>query len=376
MKKYTSLNAVRRTAKKGLCALVLTSWVVGCAEPAAEPPKPAHIPVTTEAVASTSFQAGIGLLGRLAPSSQVDIVPPATGRILYASGFPDGLRSGRDVRKGQLLFKIENPALELRLTEAQLAMKAAETDLARAKAGVDAGIMPRAELEAQEIAEALAGRRLESAQQELDRLAYRSPASGVLQVDRHYLEGTEVATGTVLASLSGSGARRIEAWVSAADLERLTPGLQVECRRPRRTRLLATARLVEVAQEVEAGGVAKVVAEVEQDMGLPRIGEGLDLLVLMPPRDNVLTVPERALIINGHVKRVFVLEPAGAQLRADSRLVRVGGRFDGRVEIVEGLSDGELVAVEGAEYLTDGMIAEDVTEPAAAGSSPAAEGSE
>lgn len=344
-----------------LWALGCLGLVIGCAEPPPEAPKPAHIPVTVETVATGDFQAAVEVLGRLTAATQVDVRPPASGKIIYGAGFESGLRTGQDVAKGQLLFRIDDPTVALRLQEAELTLKGAQADLERARAGVEAGILPRAELESKQITADLAATRAQRAQEEATRLSYRSPAAGTLHVERRYVPGTEVDPTMVLGSLAGQGARRVEAWVSAGDLERLEPGLAVECRRPRRTRTAGTARLVEVARAVEVGGVARVVAEVESDLELPRPGEGLDLRILLPSVADVLTIPEAALIVNGHVKRVFVLEPAGAQFRADSRMVVVGGRSAGRVEVLEGLKVGETIAVEGAEYLADGATAEDVT---------------
>ena len=350
----------RRTRSMGVVGIL--ALFVGCAEPPAEAPKQANIPVITEVAAPTEFQASIEMLGRLTAAARVEIRPPASGKIHYGPGFEGGLRTGQEVAEGRLLFRIEDPTVALRLAEAELTLQGAEADLERARAGVEAGIMPRAELESKQIAAALAVKRKERAEEEAARLAFRAPAAGTLQVERRYVSGTEVDPGVVLATLAGSGARRVEAWVAAGDLERLDVGLRVECRRPRRSGLAGTARLIEVAGEVEAGGVARVVAEVEDDNGLPHMGEGLDLRILLPSSGEALTVPEAALLVNGHIKRVFVLEPSGALLRAESRMVVTGGRSDGRVEILEGLKEGETIAVEGAEYLADGLTAEDVSD--------------
>ena len=340
--------------------LFLVLGLGACRRPAPKPPKPAKVPVTTEIVQPRSFQASIGLLGRVVPASRIELRPPAEGRIRYTSGNSQGLRTGQTVRAGEPLFRIESPALDLRLSEAELSARAAETELERAKRGAEAGILPLAELEARQIDASLAAKRLLNAQQEYERLSVPAPASGVLKVQRAIIAGTEVGPDTLLAELAGDGAMRVEAWVPAAELDRLDQGLAVECRLPGSTTAAGMGVLTEIAQEVDAGGVARAMVEIRQNSGMPRFGEGVELRVMLPAKPEALTVPKQAVTVSGHVTSVFVLEKVGSSLKATVQLVQLGGRDGDRVEVLDGLKAGARVAVEGAEYLADGLLAEDV----------------
>ena len=57
-----------------------------------------------------------------------------------------------------------------------------------------------------------------------------------------------------------------------------------------------------------------------------------------------LTVPQDAIIDSGHKQRVFVERSAGV---FEPRSVKVGWRSGDRVEIVQGLAEGDRVVVEG-----------------------------
>ncbi|MFB3905822.1 MAG: efflux RND transporter periplasmic adaptor subunit [Acidobacteriota bacterium] len=65
----------------------------------------------------------------------------------------------------------------------------------------------------------------------------------------------------------------------------------------------------------------------------------------------VLAVPESALVRRGQLTGVIVLDEAG---RARFRLVKPGKRYGDRVEILSGLEPGERVVLEGLDRIPDG----------------------
>ena len=163
-----------------------------------------------------------------------------------------------------------------------------------------------------------------------------------------------------MAEVAADGNLRVEAWASADDLARLDTGLVARLQDPQDGREVGHGVVAELARSVDDGGVARVVVGLQADLGMPRVGDGVEVDVLLPERPDVLTVPERALLVQGGVATVFLLEPAGDGFRAASQLVLTGGRHEGQVEVLDGLEAGDKVAVEGAELLADGLGAFDV----------------
>jgi len=64
-----------------------------------------------------------------------------------------------------------------------------------------------------------------------------------------------------------------------------------------------------------------------------------------------LFIPEQAVISRGDLKGVYTVSQEGV---VTFRLVKVGKKADGRVEIISGLNAGEKVVVKGAEEAVDG----------------------
>ena len=353
------MNAYRSFQYRSLISIPLLALLAtACQPPTEKRPPRASVPVRSEVLEAGPFQPSLALLGKVEPAMRLEIRATEAGRIRYAPRFASGLRTGERVEKGELLFEIENDDARLRLAEAELASRLAETERLRAEQGVEGGFLSEAELKQRQIDSELATERLKSARIRIQRLRHTAPRSGVLLVEREVPPGIEISAQNLrVAELAGEGLPRVEAWAAAADLERLRPGLEVQCIGPGTNRRVGAGVLREVARQVDRTGTVRLVVEIEEDQGLPLPGEGLELEVLLDERASALTVPREALIIDGGVTTVFVLEPSGSEYKARRRLVQAGSARAGRVEILDGLKEAERVAVRGAEFLADGLPA-------------------
>lgn len=355
------LRSPRRAPATPLLAL-LALLATACEPPVDPPPPPAKVPVTSEAVSMAPFEPRLTLLGRVEPAARIELRTREEGTLRYPPRFADGLRTGERVRAGERLFSIENPHLELQLTEARLAERSAVAELERARTGVEGGFLPKAELDRRAIDKELATEQLTAALRRTERLVHQAPVSGVLEIGTVSPPGREVGGGTVIGYLATEGAPRIEAWASADDLEHLSPGLRVECRAPRDRQTVGRGVVREVGHQVGALGTVRVVVEIEDDLGVPPPGQGVEVEVLLERREAALTVPLEAVLTQGGGYRAFVLSPSGEASRAEARQLQIGRRSDGRVEVLDGLQEGERVAVRGAELLADGQLVVETSE--------------
>ena len=77
-------------------------------------------------------------------------------------------------------------------------------------------------------------------------------------------------------------------------------------------------------------------------------GGTVNAQVVTMVKENVVTVPEQSVVLRPAGKVVYLI----AEGKAAQKLVETGARLDGRYEIVSGLTGGEIVAVDGAGFLT------------------------
>lgn len=72
--------------------------------------------------------------------------------------------------------------------------------------------------------------------------------------------------------------------------------------------------------------------------------------IILTTRDNAILVPKTSLVLRPAGKVVYVISEGIAH----QQIVEVGEYIDGKIEITVGLKGGEIIAVNGAGFLTDG----------------------
>jgi membrane fusion protein (multidrug efflux system) len=87
----------------------------------------------------------------------------------------------------------------------------------------------------------------------------------------------------------------------------------------------------------------QVRAELANPNGRLRPGMFAEVRVLLPERENLLTVPRTAITYNPYGDSVFVIEQQNNDLVVQRRPVETGNTRDGKVEIIKGLKAGERV---------------------------------
>ncbi|MFL5351405.1 efflux RND transporter periplasmic adaptor subunit [Archangium sp.] len=151
------------------------------------------------------------------------------------------VEQGQEVKKGQLLARIEDTTLRNQLIAARTAVRLAHNSLQVARAEEernrklsDAGVITRRELERAVLAHyqaqaqlSEAEARLALAQQQLSRTHLRAPFDGVVS-ERHASAGDIVQPGAPLYTVIDPTSLRLEASVPASQLNLLEPGVRVD----------------------------------------------------------------------------------------------------------------------------------------------------
>jgi RND family efflux transporter MFP subunit len=336
-----------------IAAVLLVFTALSCDRRA--PEEPAAIPVRFEVAKRAPFAPALTLLGVVRAARTIPLEAVQGGTLVYPRRFAGGLQTGARVRRGETIAELRNDQVILHRTQARLQLEAANAEFERARLSFEAGVVSGSEFSARKIAAELAREAYAAAQRENARLSIVAPESGTLVVAKLMPPGVNVAAGTVLAEIASGGAPIIESGVAAGDRALLRPGLIA-------TFGAGKARIVEVAGVIDASGTARVVATIESG-SVPLPGTGVELLVELDRRPEVLTVPEEAIVAAGDGPAVFVASTSAEGFRAFTRVKRVpvetGGRAGGRVEIVSGLRDGDRVVVSGADALSDDVVVGD-----------------
>jgi RND family efflux transporter MFP subunit len=320
-----------------LATLILFS---GCKYKADNQTAPAPIPVETVRVEKTMTPRLCEVPGTVVPKEKAIVSARTTG-IVDAADFA----LGQQVKKGQVILTISAPELIARVGQAQGSLDKAKRDCERETSLLTKGAStPQTVKEMQErlrIAEAS----LAEAKTLESYTRAEAPFEG--RITRKFVNaGDYSASGTPLFEIEGNGALRVEASVPESfPNSELGATLKIRAESGDCTGILA-----EFSPAADTQSRTRT-AKVDVPDGSPlRSGQFVRLTWPVGSFEEVL-VPESAVSSFGQIQRVFIVENGKALLR----VVRTGESNGGHVQILSGLSGGEILVVRPPSDIANGQ---------------------
>lgn len=320
-----------------------------------------RVPVSVREVGTGSFEDVVVATGTLRPVETTTLTVETGGYLEIARHAQTGRRLGEGdpVKAGQIVARITGEEVELtaRSRATRERYEAARQEARSARALFAEGLISEQELEQAEatLADAEVAWRQSAWTERQSRLV--SPIDGVVlelarnERERPLADGQRVLPGFVVAEIAPLDPLVAEVQVIGADAPRIEPGQPVRLRHHAGDgRERYEGEVVRLAPAIDPVSRAFVV-EIEVDNAGRRLRPGMfvEASVVVSRRDDVPSVPRRAVTERGGRKVVFALDGQ----RADEREVSLGFGDDEAVEIRSGLQPGERIVVSGLETLTD-----------------------
>ena len=258
---------------------------------------------------------------------------------------------GDQVGRGQVLAKVSADMYEAQLAEAQANLRLKQAGLKKAKALYERGsISPMQRLQAQvEHDAAEANEKL--AESRLERAIIKAPFSGMID-DRFADRGEMVPPGGRLFRLVVRGKMKIKSELAEPDVSTFHPGITAEVHIDAFPDTVFQAKLVYVAASAhQASRTFPCEFELDNPKELIRGGMMVRIRVLKDTHQDVLVLPQTALVETETGRNVFVLE--GENVRKKD--VTLGASNHGMVIVANGLNPEETVVVTGQRDLVDGQ---------------------
>jgi RND family efflux transporter MFP subunit len=275
---------------------------------------------------------------------------------------------GASVEAGDPLVTLDDARLAIAVDEAQANLKARSVDVAEAQRELRRGdelrrkgALSEGQLDAlrfaterAESARDLAAAARRRAQVVLDDAVVRAPFAGTVErVDVQV--GDYLAPGTPVATVADFARVRLRAGVTAAEAAGLVPGLQARVSIRALGGYSAPAEIHSVGLMADpASGTYPVEVWLENSDAQLRSGMVGQLHLDTPDDGLAVVVPVSAILRRQGRLSVFVVEQQNGELRAHVRAVRIGRQRGTSVELIDGVSEGERVVVDGLFALTDG----------------------
>ena len=344
-------NKQARTAL--LLLLALAPAAAGCrgeanAETLGVPDTVVLGPDNVIVAAKDTISTGPTLSGELAPEQSAQVRAQVAGSVIeiYAE-------QGQTVRKGQVLARIDDAALEETLLSARAGLRTAENAFSLAKRNAErtaalaaAGAIAQTDVEqadqnvtAAEGAVADARARMRSAKEQAERATVRSPIDGIV-AEQPVNAGDVVQVGNLIYTVVDPRSMRLEASVPVEQLASVQVGTPVQFR-------------VAGYTEPFAGRVSRVNPAVDPATRQVRLyaaisGADRPLVAGLFAEGKVATEQRLGLVVPDDVVNIRGIRPTVLRIRSGAveRIeVEIGAEMPDRnlVEIVRGLAVGDTV---------------------------------
>lgn len=288
----------------------------------------------------------INLVGTLEANEQVEIKSEIDGvveEITFAEGQP--------VKKDDVLFSIDQRKLAAALQQAQANLQLAETTARRYEELVKTQAVSQQEYDQTVANLATARAALVLGQEQLEDATIKAPFDGTMG-ERLVSTGQFVSKGASLGFLVDYDPVKVSFYIPERYLGDIRTGQKVEmtvAAYPEETFTGEVYFIDPTINQDTRTALVKGTVPNPQNRLRPGMFAGLNLITRV--RSAGIAVPESALMVNLDTVKIYVADSGGT---AHSRSVKTGMRFDGMVEITDGLAPGEVVVTEGIQKIRDG----------------------
>jgi RND family efflux transporter MFP subunit len=303
----------------------------------------AALAVTVTTPSAQAWNIGITASGALNPWQEAIIASEISG-LRITDVLVD---VGEQVRKGQELAKLSQAAVKADVAQAQAKLDEARANANRARSLKVSGALPAQQIDQYLTGETVAQAALDAQQIRLSQTRIVAPDDGVISARTATL-GAVLQTGTELFRMVRQNKIEWRAEVAGRDVATIKPGQKARLTLPTGENVTGEVRVVSPTLDASTRN-ATVYISLPSDSpakaGMFAEGE------ILTGSSNALSLPQTAVILRDGNTYAFEI---GTENLVSQRLVKVGRRADGRVEVTDGLSASARVVATGGAFLNDG----------------------
>ncbi|MGL5291579.1 MAG: efflux RND transporter periplasmic adaptor subunit [Vibrionaceae bacterium] len=325
------------------------------AGPAAHAQKPLLQPavdVITQKVVIKPVERRLRLVGNVKSQNSVTIVSEVSGKVdaIY-------VKTGQQVKKGQLLLSINGAKTKALLAEATAFYNDEQRKLTEFKQLYRKGALTKTNLDAQQASVDIAQARLEVTKLNVRDHSLQAPFSGTIGlIDINV--GQFVNMGQSLLTLDDLTAMQLDVKVPEQYLPDLRGNVMINVYSKVWPSAVFAAQLEAIDSRVEQNSLnfrARINLFPNAMPVLP--GMLMEAEINFTPRMAKL-VPAQSVEYLGSKRFVYKVLPDQTVRRTE---VKLGGRFDQMIQVDSGVQEGDPIVVQGLVSLKDGMAINDLT---------------
>lgn len=338
-------------------ALATLSLLTAASEPRAQAPAgPQAIPVEVQLVALAPVVDTLRAIGTLRAEQSIILRPEVPG-VIVKIGFVESA----PVTRGQVLVKLDDTIARAEVQQAEAALNLAQrnydraSELARTGAGA-ARTRDEAQAAFENTRAALALTRAR-----LEKTTINAPFAGLAGLRKVDL-GAYVTVGQDLVSLDAVDIVIVDFNVPERYLRFLAPDNRIQIEADALPGQNFEGKITALNPRIDPDGRSLAVrAQVPNPNGVLKPGMFVRVEIVVAQRENAVVIPEQAIVPSGDRVTVYRIVDGKAVLTQ----IKLGLRSFGKVEVVDGLKEGDTIVTAGQLKLQDGIAVRIL--PAAAG---------
>ncbi|WP_129781492.1 efflux RND transporter periplasmic adaptor subunit [Peristeroidobacter soli] len=326
--------------------------------PGGRPAGAREVPVMTAQPKLKDFALEVEALGTVRAKESVDITAKIADRVTAIR-----FEEGKQVSKGDVLVELDNAEALADLAAAEAAERDSRSQFKRSQELFQTKALSEAQLDQLEATMLSNQAKVAAARSRVKDRLITAPFNGRVGL-RNVSLGGLVSPGGVITTLDDLSIVKLDFAVPELFLSSLKPGLTVEAQSNAYPNTTFKGRVDSVDTRVDPTTRAVVVrALIDNRDGRLRPGMFMTLR-LVRSEGKALMLPETAIVPEDSKHFVFIV----ADGRAQQREVTIGRRRPGEVEILKGVTDQDMVVIDGTLNVHNGtpVVSRSEAQPQAA----------
>lgn len=307
------------------------------------PVKVALAPVTQDSAPRTFYG-----VGELEAGSQVFVAAETSGRITKID-----FDSGQQVKKGQLLVQLNDAVEQADLARYQAQLRNAARLHNRTQTLAAKNLVAEAQVDSTRAERDIAQGLIRQTQALIAQKAIRAPFDGTIGI-RQVHEGQYLSPGEAIASLVDTKTLKLNFSLDEQASPELHIGQIVDIHVDAYPEKTFPARISAIDPLVGKSRTVQLQATLENSDGALKAGMYANVNVVRQAASQVLTISETAVTYTAYGDTVFVAEGSGDAMTVKQVSVKTGQRWDGKIEIEQGLKAEDKVVTSGQLRLNNG----------------------
>jgi membrane fusion protein (multidrug efflux system) len=309
------------------------------------------VSVETAVVEHKELVSSVRAIGTLLAEASATLRAEVPGQILAVH-----FREGQPLKEGAKLYSIEATVLEAEVNEARANVSRSESALKRAQDLHKKQLISGTDYDSARANYDVDVARLRSSRARLSKTVIRAPFDGFVGLRRINI-GDYATVGQELVDVVQLNPLRVNFSVPETLLPKVKPDLAIEVMVDAYPDEIFAGTVTAVAPKSDVQGHSlEVRASLPNEELKLRPGLFVRINVSLGVKPNAIVIPEQAVWPIGQQKTVFVVVDG----KARQRVIRIGERQPGAVEVIEGLAVGEVVVIAGQMKLHDGAAVRSV----------------